>query len=397
MSPFKNWISPLFLLFLWGCTPALPPLATAWGNSVLIAQAPQAAAPALVLDSGGLMAAWIGADERGVHHDVRRVGLDGAFGDALTLPLPPRYPRALQLATGIGGRTHLLWLDADDDGDTQLYGAVLDSELAVFRGPTLVSDAATYRYHALADGAGGVLVAWSGGLAAEPTLMVTQIDYEGRPVQSLARLEGADYPTLFRAPDGIYLLWLDVREQVVCLSLFHADVALSCQMRVPSVHLERGDWLQGLSAGADRAHIYVFWNIERGQSGDETWFASLPMGGSEWSQPQRLRFATQVDATIQTGYNSGNVSGAQLGGEATFALAAPLPTVGDTLPVGGQSGGELGILYLVDGGVAGYDAAVQARLLAPPLILSDGDRHLYVAWSDAMSADHADLRLTSTR
>jgi hypothetical protein len=397
LSLFKNWISPFLFLLLWGCTAALLPTATAWGESLLIAQARQAAAPALVFDSGGLIAVWIGADERGVHHDVRRVGLDGALGDVLTLPLPPRYPRALQLATGIGGRTHQLWLDADDDGDTQLYGAVLETDFTVFRGPTLVSDAGTYRYHALADGAGGVLAAWSGGLAAEPTLTVTQIDYEGRPVQPLAQLDGADYPVLFRAPDGIYLLWIDVRQQVICLSPFRADLALGCQARVPSVRLERGDWLQGLSAGADRSHIYVLWNIERGQSGDETWFASLPIGGSDWAQPQRLRFMTQTDATVQTGYNSGQVSAARLGGEAVFAFAAPLPTVGDTLPVAGQSGGELGILYFADGSVVGYQAVAQARLLAPPLLLSDVDRHLHMAWSDAVSPDHADLRLVSTR
>ena len=385
------------MLLLWGCTTTPSSQETLWGDLLLIAQVPQTAAPALVLDGDSLTAVWIGSDERGVHHDARRISQDGVLGNLLTLPLPPRYPHALQLTKGIGDRDHLLWLDADEDGEIRLYSAILDLNLSVFRGPILVSDAQTFRYSAVEDGAGGVLVAWSSRLPDEPTLTITRIDYEGRPVQQLEQLDAADYPTLFRSVDGIYLSWLDVNAQVMCLSRFQLGITPICQSRLPTVSIGRGDLLQGLTVGADRTHIYLFWNIQRAQSGDETWFATLPIGGDVWSQPQRLSFTTVAAATMQTSYNSGQVSAAQLGGEAHFAFAALLPTIGDTLPVAGQSGDELAMLYFADGGVVGYQAITRARLLAPPLLLSDQDRHLYLAWSNAVSTDHADLHLTSTR
>ena len=187
------------------CT-ATPP-DTLSNEVVTLAQTEQADAPALAWN-GGLIAAWIGSDARGVHQDARRLTSAG-MSATVTLPLPPTHPYGQGLFPGVDGNTHLLWLDADSDNVTNLYSALITPDLVVERGPIPISEGLALRYAASPDGSGGLWTVWSGGLLAEMNIYARQIDNEGRPLQTAIIATNGSDPALARTMDGaVWLFWL---------------------------------------------------------------------------------------------------------------------------------------------------------------------------------------------
>ncbi|MGQ9889034.1 MAG: hypothetical protein ACUVSX_11165, partial [Aggregatilineales bacterium] len=97
----------LALTLLAACAP-LRPTETAWGPAYALAQAEQAAGPALWANTRRAAAVWVGTDEAGVHQDAR-ARARGALPASAALPRgssPPVDPRVLRAA---GDPLHQVW------------------------------------------------------------------------------------------------------------------------------------------------------------------------------------------------------------------------------------------------------------------------------------------------
>lgn len=360
----------LLLFVCAACSPTQPTTAqttTATPDpSLLIAQAQQADAPALLLNRDQLLAVWVGGDERGIHQDARLLNGD----TSVTLPLPPTRPFGQALVAGVAGQTHLLWLDADenDRSRNKLYAAMLGTDLSVLRGPVAVSEGAAFEFSSVTDGAGGLWTAWSGGSIAEPTIYVRRSDDGGRPLLQTATIGTGEYPALVRAADGgVWLFWLsggELRRQR--LDLLNAQG----QALTGTISLAQGDQLVNVRSALDSTSAYFFWNVTRANGVSETWWTAGALDANNWRQPQRL--------TSETGH--------------LLRWTAPLSQVPD-LTAAAASDGGLGIVTFSSGSVTGYKVIVSGVQLVgmPALVVSDRTNYALV-WA-APGIPYADLRL----
>lgn len=336
--------------------------------SLLLAQAQQADAPALVLNGSNLIAAWVGGDERGIHQDARRF-VDGTLRDAVTLPLPPTRPYAQVLVAGLPGQTHLLWLDADEAGLTRLYTALLATDLSVIRGPVAISDGLALEFSTVTDGAGGLWSAWSGGMVAEPLIYVRRSDDEGRPLLQTMTIGSGEHPALLRGADGVvWSFWLgngELRRQRV------DTPNATAQSLTGTISLTPGDQLVNVRAALDATSGYFFWNVTRANGMNETWWTSGALNANAWRQPERL--------TSETGN--------------ALRWAAPVSTLLDFAAAAAASDAGLGVVTFREGRVAGYKLVVPGvRLIGMPTLITDAQDNYALAWA-APATPSADLSL----
>lgn len=394
----KQFLWVCLLAALAGCAPAPAQETSLWGRIDTLGETEQVHAPALwVQPDGGLTAAWIGADERGVHQDARAVS-SAVIGDVITLPLPPVHPYAQTLLPARDGRLHLLWQDANPQGELRLYAALLSPDLTVERGPTAISDRLTLRYKAVPQAGGQILALWSGGLPAEPALYLQIIDERGLPRAPVLLAHDADWPTLAQANNGaLYLFWRQTSNGRLLGGHLRGNQLTADENVGQALMLERGDRLHQLQAALDTTHLYLFWNLTRAAGETQTWMVTRPLDGSTWSAPEKTGVGEAQENNLQTGLNTGAVQRV-LGGENWLTWAAPMPGQFDVLPVGGRIGDDLGIVYFQAGSAAGYQRITSpGRLIGPPLLLPDRDRYLYLAWSQPLETGKAALRLTTSR
>jgi hypothetical protein len=391
-------------LFLWACTssPTNPaPLMSLWGAIITVGQAEQTDAPAIWPEADRVRLLWIGADQSGVHQDIRAVTADG-LSDQVVLPLPHIHPYAQQVTPAQNDNLHLLWLDDNQSGETRLYDAEITASLEVEHGQTLVSEQSAVRYIIIPREDSGMWVISSGGLLAEPGLFIRDVDAVGRPrlAESTYRLTSdADWPAFDRRSDGmIDLYWIAHSDGRVFRGTLVDGTLQNPQPISTTVSLNTGDRLETFSAGVDHSHAYLFWNITRAGGQAETWFTTASLDSQDWSAPYRLQVDTTLNAPFETGFNSGSALAAQAG-STPFIWAKPLDGQFDTLPVAGTLGKtRLALLYFRDGQVAGYqDIAATVGLIGVPNLVSDRDRHLYLAWAEPTPAGYAALNLTMTR
>ena len=386
----------LQVIVLVGCASAPAQEQSLWGRIHTLAETEQSHAPAIwVQPEGGLTAAWIGADEIGVHQDARTI-LGTAVGDTITLPLPPVHPNAQLLLPASDGKLHLLWQDADPE--LRLYAALLTPELIVERGPTMIFDQLTLRYAAVAQPNGQIVTVWSGGLPAEPTLYLQRIDERGLPRAPVLLAHDADWPTLAQANNGtLFVFWRQSSDGRLRGGQLQSDQFISDDVAIPVPALERGDRLHQLYAALDATHVYLFWNLTRAAADNQTWMISRPLDASTWNAPTLIGVGEAQEATLQTGLNTGTVNRVQAG-DHLLTWAAPMPGQFEVLPVAGRMGDGLAIVYFQAGMVAGYQriAPVDA-IIGPPMLLPDRDRYLYLTWAEPLESGRAALKLTSSR
>jgi hypothetical protein len=393
-----RWMLRALLALAAGCA-AAPPSTTAW-PALTVGQAEQSAAPAMWAGVDGLMLAWVGADETGVHQDARAI-TPGGVTAVVVLPLPPARPYGQQLAPAAGSDRHLLWLDADEEGQNRLYGAVITADLALKRGPTPVSAEAARRYAVLSNDNGSLWVVSSGGLPAEPRLRAHYIDPAGRPRQgnpaSLAA--DADWPSFVRRDGGAAdLFWWQPSDGTIKRASFDAESGtLSSPVPVTTLHLAPGDRLETLSAAHDRTRGYLFANLTRADGERETWFSSGQAGAAAWEDMRRLGIEVQAGRTFEAGFNAGDALAAGPG-ELWLSLAAPAQGDFERLPAAALAGDDLSIVYFEDGQPAGFQVIVpDAGLIGPPAFQTDGERFLYLAWAQPARSGNAALRVASLR
>ncbi len=400
-----RWRRALPLLIaaaLANCAPVAPTSTddtSLWGRVYHLADTEQAQAPALWVDPDGLVtAAWIGADERGVHHDARGLS-ETLLSDTITLPLPPVRPYAQQLLPASQEALHLLWLDLGADNQQHLFAARLQAGLVVERGPTVISERDTLHYTALPLNDGDVQVIWSGGLLAEPALYAQIISERGIPREAVLLLRDADWPALLRTHEGrLHLFWLKASDHTLQYGILNGQTISNIETVPNVIRLERGDRLHGLYPAVDLTHLYLFWHVTRRSGENETWLITRALNGGDWDQPRIIGVgAFSERALLQTGFNTGRVSAASEG-ENGLHWGVPMSGQFALLPVAGRVEDHLVIVYFQAGSIAGYQRLISLRtLIGPPTLFTDRDRYLYVAWSEPNDTGQAELKLTGSR
>jgi len=355
-------------------------------------------APSLWPFPDRLTAAWIGADETGIHQDIRSSTAEG-LSERVVLPLPPRNPYAQQMFPAGEDNIHLLWLDADSEGQVRLSSAMITPELEVERGPVVVTEQITWRYTAIPNGDGSLWVVTSGGSPIEPSLYAHYIDSEGRPrLKDIYQIAtDADWPALARRNDGtVYLFWIRRSDGAVMQSTLANGSVENIQTITETVLLNPGDRLVSFSAGLDQTYAYLVWNVNRANGEAETWFTSNTFDAQTWDAPLRFGFGT-TKGSFETGFNSGTAGAARDGGR-WLSWATLLTGQFDALPIAAVNDSTLKLLYLQGGGVVGYQDVVPiSKLIGMPALLTDRDRFLYLAWSEPGDSGKADLKVTTTR
>jgi hypothetical protein len=396
-----NRLLVLLAVLLAACaspTPTPTPLLSAWGDIITLGQAEQMDAPSLWAFPDRTITAWIGADDTGIHQDTRTMTKDG-LSARVVLPLPPKNPYAQQMYPAEDDNVHVLWLDANPDGQVRLFGAVITPELKVERGPTPITEQITRRYTVLPNGDGSLWVISSGGLPIEPELYARYLDPQGRPRfgSSDPIATDADWPALTQANDStIYLFWIRPSNGEVMRSIIVNGIPENPQPIAETVALNAGDRLISFSAGLDQSLGYLFWNVSRADGQAETWITSGALDADTWDKPKRFGI-DKTKGNFETGFNSGTASAAR-GGSQWLSWGAPLAGQFEVLPLAVVNDGKLGIAYLQNGAAVGYqDIASISGLIGMPSLLTDRDRFLYLAWSEPTAAGKANLKLTTTR
>jgi hypothetical protein len=385
-------------IFVTACSPIqASSQASLWGEVITFGQTEQISAPALWATDQRVIAAWVGADDAGVHQDAAIIERNN-FSERFVLPLPPVHPFGQQILPADDGYTHLLWLDANPERENRLYAALITPTLQIERGPTLISSALTLHYAVVSDGSGGLWMVWSGGLLAEPGLYAQYIDSAGRPRQPNRIAANADWTTMARASDGtIHLFWLHPIEHQIYHAILENGNAANIDALEQAINLAPGDRIVDFQAALDTAYVYAFWNITRANGTPESWFTSTKLNSNLWNHPGRLGFGIESEGVFNTGFNGGAAKSV-LSGTTWLSWAAPMTGQFDTLPVAAYRDRNLIIVYFREGVIVGYQTigAVDV-LIGAPALSTDQNRHLYLGWAEPNPAGYADLKFTTTR
>ena len=386
----------LLLLFVAGCSAPQAAEESLWGPVLTLGQAEQAAGPTIWVQDTVVTAAWVGADERGVHQDAR-IAAGTTMNDTITLPLPPVHPYDQMLLPALSDKHHLLWLDANPNGEQRLLAALLTDDLKIERGPTEISNLLTLRYSAVALGDGSILIVWSGGLLAESRIYLQRIDVRGLPQPAVLLQDNADWPALAMDNKGvIHLFWLQSTDAVLHYGQVVDQRLNNVMVITPGMQLGFGDRLHDVYAALDQTHVYLVWNNTPVDGDAQSWLLSGTRDGISWQAPRRLGVEV-FEGDFQTGLNSGQVQSARSGSR-WLSWAAPALGQFDVLPVAARSNNVLSITYLQAGSIVGFQTiATTTPLIGPPQLRIDRERHLYLSWADPLDTGMAALKLTTTR
>jgi hypothetical protein len=368
-----------------------------WGNVTVLGATTQSAAPQLAVSSEWVMAVWRSTAEGEVRHIARHA----LSGNPTILALKAFHPYNYQLLPATQDRFHLLWLDRNLDGETpRLFAALIGADAVALLGNSTLADQAVWRYSTLTDGAGGVRVVWSGGLANQPALYTQTIDALGRIRFPSRLLANADYPAVARLPDGqvaVYWLQKGMVQRGQLGATETGETLTNNATLTNSITLNLGDRLERFTVAHDTTHGYLFWQLVRANGSAEVWWTSGALAETTWAAPQRWQMPTRGAAFVETGFNSGSVI-APVNDPQPIAWATALNDSQPFVPVAVNWGSTLGVAYLRGGRVAGYQTLTDSgKLLAAPSITTDQANHLYVAWSAMTEQPLAALLLTATR
>ncbi|MAU10317.1 MAG: hypothetical protein CL607_10880 [Anaerolineaceae bacterium] len=372
----RGWLFALIGLLLVACQ---PPATDVWGPVINFGTIQHDQPPAIMPTSQGTVFVWSDADAT-----EARLYAATARKPATILALPTTISYQHSTYPALNDNAHLLWIDQPLDEGPRLMAATYSPDLIALTGPIKLSRRDTYHYAAASLPDGGLRIVWTSGFISEPTLYTLTIDGMGRPSFAEEVRFFVTHPALVRDGRGdLWLFWLwegDVyRGRLVDTALEDVEVVTS------DVALQRGDYLDAFYAVMDETHTYLLWQVSRA---DGSWDVQWSIGtkvGDVWTPPRPLAFAVDPEATVQTGFNSGTVQAARSGSNANLLqLARPLPGQNRSVPLSVVTQGEeattIGVLYLQNGALLGYQSLAGATVLRAPTIAADPSLYLTLAW-----------------
>ncbi|MFQ3647164.1 MAG: hypothetical protein SNJ54_13990 [Anaerolineae bacterium] len=373
------------------CAPQLPPQPdTPWGAPRVIAEAPTADAPALLITTQQTWLAWT----QPLEGETRHMASDGQQNRILALRA--WYPMRYSLLPAANGHAHWLWIDRSAEADElRLHSALVAPELVAQLGPITHSTALTTSYAALPLGDGRVRLVWSQGALGSETLHTRLINADGRPTFTAALNANGMLPALTETRDGVvWLYW--VYDRSLWRGQLRDDALHSVEHVEPLPALPLTEQIDALRVAHDAASTYVFWQVTRADGSSYALLSVTDRATGRHLPAAPLRLSVG-DHPFDTTYNGGGAFTAAPDGAAA-AWLRPLLIDTDTLPAAAVWGGMTGVIYFRDGRLTGVQPLLRTgRLFDAPQLASDDARHLTLVWSQPFSAQAARLTLLTTR
>lgn len=382
----------LVVVLLAGCDES--PRTSQWGAVRMLAQAEQTHAPALAVNTAQLAAVWVSVEDGDIFPYSRT-----PFTEPVSLPLPPVYPHDHQLHHAQDGGYHLFWLDArfdDPDGATYLWTVYMNAKLQAQRGQVQLSEIQSGKFAVIDHPDRTATVVWSEYATDEPALHIRTVDALGRPRPAALLVSDARNPVLVRRGGRVDLFWLRASDGQVMRGQLVDDTLMDITPLTAPPAMTPADYLHDFQVGFDQNTTYLLWNITRSGRVDEVWMAHST--GETWSQARQLGVGDRGEIAFQTGFNGG-MAQATTSGDNGLRWATPLSGQFESLVVAGQVEDELVLLYLQAGEVVAVQPIISLthNLIGRPSLVTDRDRHLYLAWAEPTDAGYANLNLTTTK
>lgn len=376
-------------LMLVACQPEQSP--AIWSPVTTMGTSAHFEPPAVVADGAQTLFAWSGADA-----EAARLYAATFRKAATILALPTTQAFHHSAYPALQENAHILWMDTLLDEGPRLRAGTFSPDLVAVTGPITLSREDTFSYAATTLANSAIQVVWTEGFVSEPVLYTNTIDGQGRPAFSEKVAENVSHPALVTDAGGnVWLYWLWQGEMLQ--GRLVGAVIENPTVIAADVPLARGDYVDAFYTAMDETHVYVIWQISRGDGTWETWWASGDKASQIWSQPQRLAYTTDTESTFQTGFNSGVVAVASDSDPTrslTFvSLARPLPGQHRSVPLATAGHGRIGIVYLQGGHVVGSQSLAAGNPLRAPSIAIDRALYLTLAWAD----ERNDLKMLTTR
>jgi hypothetical protein len=382
-----RWWVLICMMLVAACDPLPPPIITphptplmntSWGMPSTLTWATTFDPPALFTDGAETV---LGAFER--HNDVLVLTIYRG-GVRTRSNIAARQPHALTLFPAAMRGTLALWLDDDGTGSQKLFVARLNEAGFSERGSVAISSGPAIRYAAAALPDGTLWVIWSVPNAGESTMVGSHLDDEGRARSPEALRVNADFPALVVTNAGNALLfWLEgAQRDLYRGELTQTGLTLIERLAISPWPSAAADHLVRLEIGIDTTHAYIFWQTLSSSGSNEVWYTSGLLSETAVDDTHQLRVNT-TDIQIQTGFNHGVAHTAERTDSGNvIEFASPAIGQNETLPVSVLSGKDLGLVYFHGGDAfaAQTVGTLERRLIAPPKVVADDERDLWLAW-----------------
>lgn len=178
-------------------------------------------------------------------------------------------PRDLTIYPARNGRFQLLWIDQTLPGQSQLVGAVLDSDGQIYRGLTVISSRSVLGYQAVINPDGGLLIFWVEAATPTTPLYVQEIDSEGRPRQARRIAASARHPSAAYDKSGIlHMAWIEPEQlatiryaTVPNLAALETLESVGKAVQLGVIRLKPEEAIESFGLGLDETSVYCIWGI----------------------------------------------------------------------------------------------------------------------------------------
>jgi hypothetical protein len=245
--------------------PVVPPALAPWQVVNFLATAAPHDAPGLWTDGTKTLLAWPGEPSS---PGIRLV--DTSAPSHVNVLSLGRVPRSVSLFKADAGALHILWLDQTLPTQTELVGALIDTEGAIVRTPDSISKRRVTQYRAVSTSDGDVVTLWVEDRVPS-SIYLQRVDSQGRAQQPVRIARTGTRPTLaFDLNGDLHVAWLESTSPslwtIHYLFLPHGDPPVTpdvAAIPIGVIHLDQGRVLDSFTLGLDASHVYCLWGTIR--------------------------------------------------------------------------------------------------------------------------------------